>query len=77
MGCGNPLRWAGQSKSYCQAPALCWLRMLFTGQGLGMTFALTEPVAWAGIQILWTGKMRALLILLCVPNARRNACHYE
>lgn len=41
-----------------------------------MTFALKESVAWAGIQILWTGKI-ALLILLCVPNARHNACHYE
>ena len=49
----------------------------FYRQGLGMTFALKEPVALAGIQVLWTGKVRELLIRLCVPSARHNAGYSE
>ena len=49
----------------------------FYRQGLGMTFALKEPVALAGIQVLWTGKVRELLIWLCVPSARHNAGYSE
>lgn len=34
-----------------------------------------KPVAWAGIQILWPGKVRELLILPCIPSTNYRACH--
>ena len=78
-GLGQPQRGvgipsAGLGRQKVLSSTCCVLNPnAFYRLGLGMTFTLKEPVAWAGIQVLWTGKVRKLLIRLCVPSARHNA----